>query len=64
MIATHEPFAPKVRKDFVQKLDSKTAKNSLCNIAFFFTKLSIVRLRAKFSKNEAEESGLGAWPAG
>ena len=52
MIATHEPFAPKAQEEFFfQKLDPETAKNSLCKIAFFFTKLSIFRLRAKFSKN-------------
>ena len=34
-----------------QKLDPETAQNSLCKIAFFFTTLSICRLRAKFSKN-------------
>ena len=36
---------------FVQKLDPETVQNSLCEIAFFFTKLSIFRLRAKFLKN-------------
>ena len=51
-IATQEPFAPKVRRLFLfQKLNPETAKKSLCKIAFFFTKLSIFRLRAKFSKN-------------
>ena len=36
---------------FFQKLHPETAKNSLCEIAFFFTKHSFFRLRAKFSKN-------------
>ena len=51
-------------KIFFQKLYPETAQNSLCEIAFFFTKHSIFRLWAKFSKNAAEESRLGARPAG
>ena len=45
---------------FFQKLDPETAKKSLCKIAFFLTKHSILRLRRKFSKNHGEESILGA----
>ena len=42
-------------KNFFQKLDPETAKKSLCKIAFFLTKHSIFRLRAKFLENGGEE---------
>ena len=48
------------RKFFPQKLNPEKAKISLCKIDFFFTKLSIFRLRAKFLKNGGGESRLGA----
>ena len=63
MIATQKPFAPKARREFFLKLDPETAKNSLCKIAFFFTKHSIFRLWAKILQNGAEESSLGAQAA-
>ena len=45
-------FCAEGAENFVfEKLDPETAQNSLCKIAFFFTKHSIFRLRAKFSKN-------------
>ena len=55
MIATQEPFGAEGAKRFVSK-NSKPKRlsesaNSLCEIAFFFTKHSIFRLRAKFLKN-------------
>ena len=47
---------------FFQKLDPETAQNSLCKIAFFFTKHSIFRLRAKILKNGGEE--FDPWSSG
>ena len=44
---------------FFRKLNPETAKNSLCKFTFS-TKHSIFRLWAKFLKNGAEESSLGA----
>jgi len=50
-IATKELFAPKARRGcFVQNLNSEIAKNSLCKIAFSFTKHSIFRLSGNSSK--------------
>ena len=38
MIATREPFAPKVQREFFfQKLNPETAKTSLRKFVFFFT---------------------------
>ena len=63
-MATHDPLAPKARKEFFYKNSkAKRRSKSVDSLLRFLLRHALCRLRAKFSKYAGPQNGSGFRPA-